>query len=150
MGDCITPAQVSDIAQKDTQRLVGAIAKTLAANAPFMNVIGGGVFPSGVSDEIRTSVQLQAAPGDSLALPEFVCDTDLCGTRGHQDLTDAINFISRLESKRGFGPRVCGFLEEARDAVYQLRHSRAALPAFGLEVHCRRRLRFQLALHGWC
>jgi len=107
MGDCITPAQVSDIAQKDTQRLVGAIAKTLAANAPFMNVIGGGVFPSGVSDEIRTSVQLQAAPGDSLALPEFVCDTDLCGTRGHQDLTDAINYISRLESKRGFGPRVC-------------------------------------------
>jgi hypothetical protein len=83
MGDCITPAQISDVAQKDTQRLVGAIAKTLAANAPFMNVISGGVFPSGVSDEIRTSVQLQAAPGDSLALPEFVCDTDLCGNQGH-------------------------------------------------------------------
>ncbi len=107
MGDCISPAQASDIAQKDTQRLVGAVAKTLAANAPFVNVIGGGVFPAGVSDEIRTSVQLQAAPGDSLAIPTFVCDTDLCGTQGQQDLTDAINFISKLESKRGFGPRVC-------------------------------------------
>jgi hypothetical protein len=54
-GDCITPAEISDLAQKDTQRLVGSIAKALAANAPFMNVIGGGVFPSGVSDELSVS-----------------------------------------------------------------------------------------------
>lgn len=95
------------MAQKDTQRLQGSIAKTLAANSPFINLLGGGVFPAGVSDEIRTSVQLQAAPGDSLAVPTFVCDTDLCGSQGTQDLTDAINYISRLETKRGFGPRVC-------------------------------------------
>jgi hypothetical protein len=107
MADCVLPSQISDIAQKDTQRLVGAVAKTLAANSPFINVLGGGVFPAGVSDEIRTAVQLQAAPGDSLAVPTFVCDTDLCGTQGQQDLTDAINYISRLESKRGKGPRVC-------------------------------------------
>lgn len=107
MADCVAPSQISDIAQKDTQRLVGAVAKTLAANSPFINVLGGGVFPAGVSDEIRTAVQLQAAPGDSLAIPTFVCDTDLCGTQGAQDLTDAINYISRLESKRGKGPRVC-------------------------------------------
>lgn len=107
MGDCITPAAISDLAQKDTQRLVGQIAKALAANAPFLNVIGGGVFPSGVSDEIKTTVQQQAAPGDSFALPTFVCDTDICGTVGIQDLTDATNFTARLESKRGFGPRIC-------------------------------------------
>ncbi len=107
MGDCITPAAISDIARKDTSRLVGSIAKALAANAPFINVIGGGTFPSGVSDEIRSSVQMQAAPGDSLALPTFVCDIDLCGTVGLQDLTDAIDFTAKLESKRGFGPRVC-------------------------------------------
>jgi hypothetical protein len=31
----------------------------------------------------------------------------LCGTVGLQDLTDAIDFTTRLEGKRGFGPRVC-------------------------------------------
>jgi hypothetical protein len=106
-GDCITPAQISELAQKDSQRLVGSIAKALAANAPFMNVIGGGVFPSGVSDEIKSTVQMQAAPGDSLALPTFSCDIDVCGTQGLQDLTDAVNFTTKLETKRGFGPRIC-------------------------------------------
>lgn len=107
MADCIEPSVLSDISRKDSSRLVGAIAKTLAANSPFVNVLEGGTFPSGTSDEIRTSVQMQAAPGDSLAIPTFVCDTDLCGTQGLQDLTDAIDFTARLESKRGKGPRVC-------------------------------------------
>lgn len=106
-GQCLTPATLSDIARKDTSRLTGTIAKALAANSAFINVIGGGTFPSGVSDEIRTSVQMQAAPGDSLALPTFVCDTEICGSVGLQDLTDAVDFTARLESKRGFGPRVC-------------------------------------------
>ncbi len=107
MADCVAPETLSDISRKDTSRLVGSIAKSLAANAPYVNVIEGGTFPSGTSDEIRTSVQMQAAPGDSLAIPTFVCDTDLCGTQGLQDLTDAIDFTARLESKRGKGPRVC-------------------------------------------
>lgn len=107
MADCVAPSTLSDISRKDTSRLVGSIAKALALNSPFINVIEGGTFPSGVSDEIRTSVQMQAAPGDSLAVPTFVCDTELCGTQGLQDLTDAIDFTARLESKRGKGPRVC-------------------------------------------
>lgn len=107
MGDCITPAAASDIARKDTNRLIGSVAKTLAANSPFINVLRGGTFPSGTSDVVRTAVQMQAAPGDSLALPTFVCDIDLCGQVGLQDLTDAIEYTTKLESKRGFGPRVC-------------------------------------------
>ncbi len=107
MADCIAPETLSDISRKDSSRLVGTIAKSLAANSPYMNILEGGTFPSGVSDEIRTSVQMQAAPGDSLAIPTFVCDTELCGTQGLQDLTDAIDFTARLESKRGKGPRVC-------------------------------------------
>jgi hypothetical protein len=106
-GDCITPAAASDLAQKDSNRLVGQIARALAANAPFMNVIDGGVFPTGVSDVIKSTVQMQASPGDSLALPTFVCDIDICGTVGLQDLSDAVNFTTQLESKRGYGPRVC-------------------------------------------
>lgn len=106
-GDCITPATISDLAQKDTQRLVGSVAKCLAANSPFINLLEGGIFESNVSDEQRTAVQMPAAPGDSLAIPTFVNDTAVCGTVGSQDLTDAINYVYRLQTKRGFGPRVC-------------------------------------------
>lgn len=104
---CDTPPVISDFASKDTHRLVGAIAKALAANSPYLNVISGGTFPSGVSDEIRNVVQMQAAPGDSLAIPQFVCDTDLCGNLGHEDLVDTIDFVTRLESFRGRGPKIC-------------------------------------------
>lgn len=104
---CDTPETISDIASKDEQRLVGTIAKALAANSPYVGVIKGGTFPAGVSDEIRSSVQMQAAPGDSYAVPTFVCDTDICGQIGHQDLTDTIEYVTRLESFRGRGPNVC-------------------------------------------
>lgn len=106
-ADCNAPATLSDISTKDTNRLVGKIAESLAANSVFMNVLGGGTFPSGVSDVVRSSVQMPAAPGDSLAVPTFVNDTDACGTVGLQDLTDTIEFTYRLETKRGYGPRVC-------------------------------------------
>lgn len=107
MGDCISPATLSDIAQRDTQRLIGSVAKCLAANSPFIGLLDGGVFPSGVSDEVRTAVQMPACPGDSLAVPTFSNDTDYCGHVGLQDKTGAINYTFRLETKRGFGPRVC-------------------------------------------
>lgn len=107
MGDCISPATLSTIASKDSDRLIGSIAKALAANSPFMNVLSGGVFASGTADTQRTVVQQQAAPGDSLAVPTFVCDTDICGSQGLQDLTGTTEFTITLESKRGFGPRVC-------------------------------------------
>jgi hypothetical protein len=107
MGDCITPAQASDIALKDTQRLVGTVAKALAVNSPYINILRGGTFPSGVSDEVRSAVQMPAAPGDSLAIPTFVNDTQICGTTGLQDKTGTVEFTYRLKSKRGFGPRVC-------------------------------------------
>jgi len=104
---CDAPTDISDIASKDSNRIIGTIAKTLAANSPYMNVIGGGVFPSGVSDQVRSVVQLQAAPGDSLAIPTFVCDTEICGTAGDQDLTATTEFTLRLESRRGRGPNIC-------------------------------------------
>ena len=102
-----SPGTISDIASKDTNRIQGMIAKALAANSVYLNVIGGGTFPSGVSDTQRSVVQMQAAPGDSLALPQFVCDTDICGQLGHQDLTDTVDFTMRLESLRGRGPNIC-------------------------------------------
>ena len=104
---CDDPGVISDIASKDTQRIVGSIAKALALNSPYINVISGGTFQSGVSDEQRSIVQMQAAPGDSLAIPTFLCDTDLCGNGGLQSLTDTVDFVTRLESKRERGPNIC-------------------------------------------
>jgi hypothetical protein len=104
---CDDPSDISDLASKDTNRIVGSIAKALAANAPYMNVIGGGTFPSGTSDSIRSVVQMQAAPGDSLAIPTFVCDTEICGQTGSQDLSGTVEFNLRLESFRGRGPNIC-------------------------------------------
>lgn len=104
---CDDPTQISDVASKDANRIVGTIAKALAANSPYMNVIQGGTFPAGVSDAIRSVVQMQAAPGDSLALPTFVCETELCGQAGHQDKTDTVDFTVRLEGFRGRGPNIC-------------------------------------------
>jgi hypothetical protein len=108
MGDCIeTPAELSDFASKDTSRITGVIAKALAANSPLINVLNGGTFASGLSDEVRSIVQMPAAPGDSLAAPTFVNDTDVCGTTGEEDLTGTVEFTYRLQSKRGKGPRIC-------------------------------------------
>lgn len=104
---CDDPSDISDLASKDQNRIVGSIAKALAANSVYLNVIGGGTFPSGVSDNIRSVVQMQAAPGDSFAIPTFVCDTEICGQVGAQDLTDTVEFNLRLESFRGRGPNIC-------------------------------------------
>jgi len=106
-ADCNAPATLSDISTKDTNRLVGRIAESLTANSAFINLLGGGTFASGVSDQVRSSVQMPAAPGDSLAIPTFVNDTEVCGTVGDQDKTDTIEFTYRLKTKRGLGPRVC-------------------------------------------
>jgi len=104
---CDSPEDISDLASKDQNRIVGSIAKALAANSPYMGVISGGTFPSGTSDAIRSIVQLQAAPGDSLAIPAFLCDTEICGNQGIQDLTDTLEYTIRLESFRGRGPNIC-------------------------------------------
>jgi hypothetical protein len=106
-ADCNAPAVLSDISTKDTNRLRGRIAEALAANSVFMNILEGGTFDSQTSDVQRSAVQMPAAPGDSLAIPTFVPDVDVCGTVGEQDLTDTVEFTYQLETKRGFGPRVC-------------------------------------------
>jgi len=107
MGDCVSPAELTDFATKDTLRVVGSIAKALAANSPFINVLEGGTFAAGVSDEVRSVVQLPVAPGDSLVEPTFTNDTEICGTGGTQDRVATVEYTYRLKSYRGKGPRVC-------------------------------------------
>jgi len=106
MAYFLDTATVSDIARRDTNRLVGSVAKALAANSPWINVLQGGVFRSGMGDTITQSVEMQAAPGDSLAVPTFTNDSAIGGTTGTDERTGKVDFTYRLQSKRGTGPVV--------------------------------------------
>lgn len=106
MADCNTPAEISDFATKDNTRIVGTIAATLAATSPWANVLPGGTFQSGVSEEVRSVIQLEANPGNSHVAPVFVNSTEIAGTLGAETQTDTMDFTYRLGSIRGRGPRV--------------------------------------------
>ena len=107
MSDCFGPLVASSIASKDTNRLLGSIAKALAANAPFVNILEGGVLPSGVSDTVRSVVQEQALPGDSLTAPSFVATATLCAPIDSQEGVATTEYSYSLGTKRGLGPKIC-------------------------------------------
>lgn len=99
-------SDISNIAVRDQNRLVGSVAKCLAANSPWIGVLNGGVFKSGVSDTQVAAVEMQAAPGDSLAVPTFTNFTSIAGTNGTEEKTGKVDFSYVLKSKRGIGPKV--------------------------------------------
>jgi hypothetical protein len=101
------PSPPGALATKDTNRVIGQIAKALAYNSPWVNVLEGGVFPSGVSDTVRSVVQDQALPADSLVRPAFVTTSTLCGPIDSQDNVATTEYTYSLGSKRGIGPKVC-------------------------------------------
>lgn len=113
-ANCVDPQELSDFASKDESRIQGAISLALATNSPFIDVLGGGVFANGISDEVRSIVQLPAAPGDSLVQVPFVADTEIHGTSGNENRVDVHEFTYRLESFRTKGPKV--ILQKGRAA----------------------------------
>lgn len=104
---CFTPTVASAIASKDTNRISGSIAKALAINSPFVNVLKGGVFAAGVSDTVRSVVQEQALPGDSLTIPTFTATVDICGPVEANEGVSSTEYSYSLGTKRGFGPKIC-------------------------------------------
>lgn len=102
-----SPAAASAIAVKDTNRLQGAIAKALAVNSPFVNILKGGVFPAGVSDTVRSVVQEMALPSDSLTIPTFQTTATLCAPVVAQENVATTEYTYSLGTKRGTGPKVC-------------------------------------------
>lgn len=102
----IDTAAINNIAVRDTNRLQGSVAKALAANSPYIGILRGGVFKSGQGDVVTSAVEMQAAPGDSLAVPTFIDNTLIAGTQGTQEKTGKIDFSYALQSKRGQGPKV--------------------------------------------
>lgn len=106
MGDCITPSQISDFANKDINRIIGKVAGVLARKSPYMDVLDGGTLPN-VSDVVRSVVQERAVLGTSLALPVFTPDIQMCSGPVNQDQVGSTEYSFQLESLRGQGPRVC-------------------------------------------
>jgi hypothetical protein len=108
MADCIvTPYIAQNIATKDQNRVAGQIAKATAYNSPFVNILDGGVLPSGVSDTVRSVVQEQALAGDSLVAPTFVPTASLCGPTGSSENVATTEYSYSLGTKRGRGPKIC-------------------------------------------
>jgi hypothetical protein len=106
-GDCITPDQAVDFANRDTNRILGNVSLVIARRSPYNDVLDGGVLPSGISDVTRSIVQERAVLGHSLVNPEFVDDLTVCGTDGEQAQVGSTEFSETLQTIRGRGPRVC-------------------------------------------
>lgn len=67
--------------------------KALAAKSPFLNMVGGGSFPSGVSDEIRSVNPVHPAYRSAPIMPTDDGKTHFVGDDcpgGHRELTDQI------------------------------------------------------------
>jgi hypothetical protein len=108
MADCVvTPYVASALASKDSNRIQGQIAKAMALNSPFVNILDGGILPAGVSDTVRSVIQEQALPGDSLVAPSFVATKDLCGPIASAEATATTEFTYSLGTKRARGPKIC-------------------------------------------
>ena len=105
-NECIDLSAVQNFAAKDTNRIVGQIAKVLARKSPYINILKGGTIPN-VSDVVRSVVQEQAVLQSSLADPQFTNDTELCGTGADSDEVGSTEYQYQLQSMRGRGPRVC-------------------------------------------
>jgi hypothetical protein len=112
-NECIPVATIQNFASKDTNRIIGQIAKVLARKSPYINAIDGGTLPS-TSDVVRSIVEEMAVPRASLASPVFLKDTELCGLGAQPDQVGTTEYQFQLETLRGAGPRVC--VKQARTA----------------------------------
>ena len=112
-SDCIPLATVQNFASKDTNRIIGQIAKVLARKSPYINSIDGGTLPN-VSDVVRSVVEEMAVPNASLAAPIFTPDIEMCGIGATPDRVGSTEYSFQLATLRGAGPRVC--VKQARTA----------------------------------
>lgn len=105
--DPLNPADVAEFTSQDTNRIQGNIAKVLARMAPYVDVLGGGTLPSGVSETVRAVVQERAVLNQSLVRPQFTADTAMCGEVGEAAEVGDTEYSYFLATNRGMGPLVC-------------------------------------------
>lgn len=107
MPDIITPSLATDFASRDYQRLTGQLTLSIMRRTPYNDVLDGGTFENAISDEQRSVVVERAVVGQSLTVPQFVNDTDSCGLTGPAMQPGSTEYITRLGTLRGQGPRIC-------------------------------------------
>jgi len=124
--DCLSPAVAQDIANKDTLRIVGQVAMTVAQRAVYADTIDGGSLEN-VSDVVRSITGEAAVPAASLTRPVFVPAANACGTGGGVDQTGTTEYQFQLMNLRGRGPKVCvkttrtGFISSYAHALNSLK-----------------------------
>jgi hypothetical protein len=107
-GDCLlVPQQAIDFASRDINRLVGSITLLLMRRAPYADVLEGGTFENGISDQQRNVVIERPVLGQSLVMPEFDADLSTCGTLGEVAEVGSTEYVTQLGTLRGRGPKVC-------------------------------------------
>jgi len=125
-NDCLTPAIAVDIANKDSLRIVGQVAMTVAQRSVYADTIDGGTLEN-VSDVVRSVTGEAAVPSSSLTRPVFIPAANACGTGGGVDQTGTTEYQFQLMNLRGRGPKVCvkttrtGFISSYTHALNSLK-----------------------------
>lgn len=105
MSDCISVLQANDFLSKDANRISGKIARSLAINSPWMNVLETSTFQSGVSDIQRSIRQEAIAPVLSQANPQWEAFT--CTKVPTDIVTGSTEFQYTPLSHMERGPKIC-------------------------------------------
>ena len=104
--DCLSAQAAVDIANRDTNRLIGQVAMYVGRKSPYLDMLDGGTLDNG-SETVRTVVSERAMPAASLVRPVFVASSAACGTGGGIDQVGSTEFSFTLGNLRGRGPKIC-------------------------------------------
>lgn len=105
MADCLSVLQANDFLSKDVNRISGLIARSLAINSPWLNIIDTGTFASGVSDIQRSIVQEAVAPVLSQAQPNW--GSFSCTTTPNNIVTGSTEYQYTPQMYWERGPKIC-------------------------------------------
>lgn len=103
----IDPADVSDFAAKDLNRIRGQVVRAVVQKSPYVDILEGGTLEAGISDTQRVVVQERAVLNQSLVRPTFTLDRNVCGTVGPAAEVGSTEYSYELSTNRGMGPLVC-------------------------------------------
>lgn len=105
-SDCLPSQAVVDLANKDTNRLIGEVARFTIQSEPYTAILGDGTLPN-VSSVVRSVVAERALPGSSLVRPVFVNSESACGLPGNVTQVGSTEFSFQLQTLRERGPKIC-------------------------------------------
>lgn len=105
MGDCLTIEEANDFLSHDSNRITGRIAKSLAINDPYLNLIDSSKFKSGISATQRSVVQGAVAPVLSQVAPQW--NEFNCGVPNDTIETGSTEYSYAPLTYSEKGPTIC-------------------------------------------